>query len=377
MKRRTPDGSEAGGEVLKIIDRQINHAPSMSLPTIHSSALRYLALTALAVCSFGVSQQVTATEVVPLSLTETVRQAQTIVVGTVVSQQTRWGTDAKRWMLTDYTVAVEEVIATDGRAQPFGDRMIVTYWGGTIGSETHGISDRREPRVGERLLLMLQQDWQTTVTASPAVGFNYGLFVVAAGEGDETAIVRDAHGKPLARSNDGRLAWRTGDAPAGTSDTIDLASFIKWLRERLPSIKASPSEIPPPADPNDPRVLKTYSHAPAFMPAQPRHDERSAFPAGPLQPHLLDRSTQAPQPDYVTFRQGQHSDHCEQLPKHVHAVGAGGPDPDVELELLCRYLSGADESDRDVWMERQCVRSLRLPELGHAAVRLWVRVGTH
>jgi hypothetical protein len=141
--------------------------PCMSRSTNPSCAFRCLAFTAVLVGALVISEPVNASQVVPLTLTETIRQAQTVVVGNVVAKKTRWGTEAQRWMLTDYTFEVEEVVVAGEGTLPIGRTIVVTYWGGTLGDETQEVADARLPEVGERLLLMLKPEWQTKVHFTP------------------------------------------------------------------------------------------------------------------------------------------------------------------------------------------------------------------
>ncbi len=210
----------------------------------------------------------TATQVVPLTLTETVRQADTIVLGTVVSQKTRWGNPSHRWMVTDYTFEVEDLIYASEKTDSIGKTITVTYWGGTLDGETQAISDTRLPVRGERLLLMLKAGWQK-VNFSPVVGLNHGLFIVAAEGAGRPATVRDANGSPLVRTPDGTMVKSMpGSNPQSTAPGVELNTFVSWLRSNIAAIKAAPSELPPRVDRNDPRVMKVFSKRPA--PDQPK-----------------------------------------------------------------------------------------------------------
>ena len=91
----------------------------------------------------------TATEVAPLSLDETVRQADAIVLGAATDKQSRWGDASRRWMVTDYTFAVEDVLYTATKGEGIGKTVVLTYWGGNLDGETQTISDMRLPSVGE------------------------------------------------------------------------------------------------------------------------------------------------------------------------------------------------------------------------------------
>lgn len=96
-----------------------------------------------------------ATQVIPLTLEQMVRGSSDIVVASIISAQSRWGDATKRWMLTDYTIEVEQVVVGNVRS---GGRITVTFWGGTINGETQRIAGMHLPSVGRRHLLMLGRD---------------------------------------------------------------------------------------------------------------------------------------------------------------------------------------------------------------------------
>src|SRR6476646_7908932 len=64
-----------------------------------------------------------AAQVVPLSFDETVRQADAIVVGTVIDKQSRWGDASHRWIVTDYRFAVEETMFRSESGDPIGSTI--------------------------------------------------------------------------------------------------------------------------------------------------------------------------------------------------------------------------------------------------------------
>jgi hypothetical protein len=175
-----------------------------------------------------------ATQTKPLTLTETVRRADTIVVGSVTSRQSHWGDASQRWMATDYTFAVEDVIFSEAARPP--DKVIVlTFWGGTIGGETQAISDMRLPALGEKLLVMLRPGWSQKSSMIPVVGFNHGLFSVVEDGPGKTRKVLDAQGQPLGLAADGRIVNRSADAASqGPLPEVTLEAFTAWLRRLFP-----------------------------------------------------------------------------------------------------------------------------------------------
>src|SRR6186997_89047 len=138
-----------------------------------------------------------ATEVLPLTLEETIRQSEAVVLGRVVGQSTRWGDGSKRWMVTDYDFEVEEVLAGQVSKENGGNAVKLSYWGGNLDGETHEVSDVRTPRAGERLILALRPNWSTQLSLTPVVGFNHGLLSVSSQQDGSGEIVNDAIGRPL------------------------------------------------------------------------------------------------------------------------------------------------------------------------------------
>jgi hypothetical protein len=201
------------------------------------------------------ARRAAATQVRPLSMAETVRQSDAIVSGTVTGKQSRWGDASQRWMLTDYTIAVDDVIIAPAQ-RTIGKTLTVTWWGGTIGEISQGISDLRLPAAGERLLLMLRGEQGAML--SPVVGFNQGFFSIS-GAGD-TALVLDSGGQPLTLTSGQVL--RRGEGRSTDAPSLDLATFTAWLRANAAAIHAAPPQSFRVADPHDPRVLAPRSLVP-------------------------------------------------------------------------------------------------------------------
>lgn len=211
---------------------------------------------------FGSASPAAAREI-PLSLNETVRQADAVVLGTITAKQSRWGNTSKRWMVTEYTLAVENVIYTSRKGEPIGTSVTLAYWGGTIGNETQAIADVRLPVVGERLLVFLRPNSAREFGFTPVVGFNQGLFSVVPDVTGGPPLVRDDSGRPLALTASGDVVRRRdGVADAAT---VSLETFIAWIRANIGLIKAARSQGSIDFDRNDPRVLKTFAKTPALL----------------------------------------------------------------------------------------------------------------
>src|SRR6266498_370859 len=233
-----------------------------------------------------------AAQEVPLSLNETARQADAIVLGTITAKQSRWGNSSQRWMVTDYALTIETVIYPSKKGEPLSTTVMLTYWGGTIGSETQAIADVRLPVVGERLLLFLRPNWGRELSFTPVVGFNQGLFSVTPEVAGGGALVREAFGEPLRLTASGHVVRRLdglADAPA-----VSIETFISWLRANINSIKAAPSERSLTFDQNDPRVMRTFAKTPSLLTTS--SDDRSIITArGPVESPDTESSAGVPE----------------------------------------------------------------------------------
>ena len=242
-----------------------------------------------------------AAQELPLSLKETARQADAIVLGTITAKQSRWGDSSQRWMVTDYTLKIEDVVYTSKKEESFSTTVAITYWGGTIGNETQAISDVRLPVVGERLLLFLRPNWRRELSFTPVVGFNQGLFSVAPGVAGGKALVREAFGEPLRLTATGQVVRRL-DGPADAPG-VSLETLISWLRVNIKSIKAAPSERLLTFDRNDPRVMKTFAKTPSLLTSS-SNDSSIMTARGPVESPNPDASAGVPElslPSTKTF----------------------------------------------------------------------------
>ena len=229
--------------------------------SLHGHWRSVLAMLILTVLLFA--PPLRATTLAPLDLEQTVAQADAIVVGTVVSSESRWGNVAKRWIETDYVVAVEDVIQPSASGARTAGEVRITYWGGTVDGESQAVADMRLPNVGERLVVMLAPGWSNKSAGfSPVVGMNYGLFGVVAGTAARKPTVVDFDGQPLVRSATGRLQLHGERGADLGSPGVALDEFTAWLRANAARIRAMPPPQRSNYDPNDPRILKTFALQP-------------------------------------------------------------------------------------------------------------------
>jgi len=202
-------------------------------------------------------------------------------------------------MVTDYALTIENVIYSSKKGEPLSTTVMLTYWGGTIGSETQAIADVRLPVVGERLLLFLRPNWEREVSFTPVVGLNQGLFSVSPDVAGGGALVREAFGEPLRLAASGRVVRRLNGLAAAPA--VSLETFISWLRANIKSIKAAPSEQSLTFDWNDPRLMKTFAKAPSLLTSS--SDDRSIITTrGPVESTDAESSAGVPEPPWPSTK---------------------------------------------------------------------------
>jgi hypothetical protein len=196
-------------------------------------------------------------------------------------------------MVTDYALTVEDVIYRSEKSEPVSTTAMLSYWGGTIGTETQAIADVRLPIVGERLLLFLRPGWDREVGFTPVVGLSQGLFSVTPDVATGRTLVREASGQLLGLTASGNVVRRRdglADAPV-----VSIETFISWLRANMKSIKAAPSERSLAFDRNDPRIMKTVAKTPSLVTTS--SSDRSIIAArSPLETRDAESSAGVPAP---------------------------------------------------------------------------------
>ena len=170
------------------------------------------------------ARDLSASTVIPLTLGDLVRESEAIVVTSVVSAQSRWLDASHRVIVTDCRVTVDDAVA--GPAP--GTTVVLTFWGGTIGTESQAIAGMPIPRAGERFLMFLRRGALAGGVA-PTVGLFQGLLRVEPGGSGQSAVLREADG--------GALRPLT----AGATDFGGLVAYLKAHLEELRNSPVSPA----------------------------------------------------------------------------------------------------------------------------------------
>ncbi len=150
-----------------------------------------------------------------LSFDEIARNGRSIVVGTVLSTSTRWGSNAKM-IFTDYELSVDEV--WKGEPRRF---VVVSFAGGTVDGKSIQVSHVPRLEVGATYVLSLND--LTRPWHSPVVGAEQGLFREVTEKATGQRILLDVEGWAVTLDAKGELARVARTVPAGEPQTVILS----------------------------------------------------------------------------------------------------------------------------------------------------------
>lgn len=193
---------------------------------------RRFAIALLAALVAALLLRADATSLVPLTLEETVREADGVFVGTCAGLAAVPGEPA-----TEAVFEVEEVLAPSASLPGglrAGGRASLKFWGGTVGGRTVYVAGAPLPVVGETYIVMLHED-QTVLRATPFAGFKEGALGVKKTDGRRMVLLAD--GTPLSfDSGSGRLGkpGEIGGQPA------DVDQFKSWFNGNVKRIRSLP-----------------------------------------------------------------------------------------------------------------------------------------
>jgi hypothetical protein len=167
----------------------------------------------------------------PLTMDETIRAASSIFIGRVTDSRSRWGTPARKWIATDITFQVEDVLLPNGSIQK-GRAVVLTYPGGTIDGKTQAMAGQVVPVTGQRYAMMLGADYDQPGTHPEAGGAGLGLFKIVQGKKGGLFYVADAQGSPVCRASDGRIIRASEARPEDRKGLgVSPEHFAQWVRD--------------------------------------------------------------------------------------------------------------------------------------------------
>lgn len=185
---------------------------------------RFFTVFAIIAVLFGASSAF-ASMSVAMSMEELVGDADQVVVGTVVSQQSRW--DEHRRIVTDVTIRVEESIK--GRAT-VGQTVVVTRLGGEVGDLGMRVEGEATFEVGERAIVFAEK--VARGRALRTVGMSQGVLPIRVMPGRDRVmrehVLPGAEGLALLRRN---AAGRLVSAQGAITEPRLLDDVLRQIRQ--------------------------------------------------------------------------------------------------------------------------------------------------
>ena len=187
----------------------------------HESLSKLVVLFSVAFLSLP--SKAAATSMVPLTLDERVQKASEVIVATVVAADAQRKGELARFIETEYTLRVEEVVF--GALQR-NEVLTIRLWGGTIGEETLTAAGVRVPEVGRRYFFMLTPAWRTS-NWGVIVGTDQGMFEVVRDEVRGSDRIVDFKGRTLERTPTSSNELLNAD---GAESALAVPDFISWIQ---------------------------------------------------------------------------------------------------------------------------------------------------
>jgi hypothetical protein len=149
-----------------------------------------------------------------LSFDEVVTQGKTVLVGTVLSESTRWG-EGRKMIWTDYRVAVDEA----WKGSP-GAVVVLSFAGGVVDGQSILVTHVPRLAVGTTYFFSLHD--LSRLYTSPVVGAEQGLLREATDLATGSRVFVDEGGSVIGLGSDGTLARVAFTVPGAAADTVTL-----------------------------------------------------------------------------------------------------------------------------------------------------------
>ena len=208
--------------------------PCTNRPMMVRASLALSILTAVA------SSPASASQVSEQPLPELIRDSGAVVVGKVVRSHARYGDASHRFIVTDYTVQIEDVLDSSRTIQPHSMRT-VTYWGGTLDNQTQQIAGLSYPKAEGRYVFLLRPPESSQVVGVPVVGGGQGLLSVKQDPQSGSLRLYRTEGEPVqmtALSGEGAQASLSSNA-----EPLTLTGFMQHVRAHIQEYHQLPRSV--------------------------------------------------------------------------------------------------------------------------------------
>jgi len=184
-----------------------------------------VALWLVLACGWGATAH--ALSVVPRSFDELVDLAETVVIGTVSHQESRWETPAGYRRIYTY-VTLADLKMVKGTVD--GNQYVLRISGGVVGDEAMSIPGMPQFQDGQRYILFVRGNQRDLF---PVVGIGQGVFRVVRDERRGEEIVFTQDGRPVEAVSGGTVHASSVPQSAAQAPALSVGAFVQQIQDRL------------------------------------------------------------------------------------------------------------------------------------------------
>lgn len=166
--------------------------------------------------AFGSASQAS---VIQMDRQEVIQRSNLIFVGSVLEKNARWN-EMGNLIVTDYVFAVDDVLFGDVGSNP----ITLTFAGGQLPEEGQAVSDVPEFKVGDLVLLMIEESDHPLF--SPVTGGDQGKFLAGEIDSSGNRVVLDGNNRVI-KTVDGK--------------SICFKDFVEMIKREIAVVKGKPS----------------------------------------------------------------------------------------------------------------------------------------
>ena len=202
--------------VLRIRSKDKKERKRGNMPRFSLDFSFFNVVVCLLFLAFGSASQAT---IIQMDRKELIQSSNLIFVGSVLQKNARWN-EQGNLIVTDYVFAVDDVL--------FGDvgsnQLTLTFAGGQLEEEGQSVSDVPEFKVGDLVLLMIEESDHPLL--SPVTGCDQGKFLAGAIDSSGKRVVLDANNH-IIKTDDG--------------ETVYFKDFVEMVKREIAVFKGKPS----------------------------------------------------------------------------------------------------------------------------------------
>jgi hypothetical protein len=186
-----------------------------SVPRISIDFPFFYVIVCFLFLSFGSASQAT---VIQMDRKEVIQRSNLIFVGSVLEKNARWN-EQGNLIVTDYIFAVDDVLL----GEVVSNQLTLTFAGGQLEEEGQEASDVPEFKVGDLVLLMIEESDHPLF--SPVTGGGQGKFLAGAIDSSGNRVVLDGNNRVI----------KTADG-----EGICFKDFVEMIKREIAVFKKKP-----------------------------------------------------------------------------------------------------------------------------------------